>query len=128
LVRVDSASSDDSSLNDRQLRHSLPILGKEKMRKFVAKYRNSVPSTPGEPNTSESFSDMLSVRRPRSYSARTDSSLSDTNELIVQMSEKFELSDGEEMEDSSEGGSRGAETNRTNRGNSLTQSTICCLL
>ncbi|XP_019853336.1 PREDICTED: serine/threonine-protein kinase BRSK2-like, partial [Amphimedon queenslandica] len=104
LVRVDSASSDDGSFNDKHLRHSLPKFGKDKLRKMLP-YR-STPSTPAEGSGSESFTDMLAVRmrsssgggRPRCNSARTDSSLSDTNELSFQIHERLELSDGEELD------------------------------
>ena len=125
LVRVDSASSDDSALNDRQMRHSLPKFGKEKLRKMIP-YR-SVPSTPAEGSGSETFLDM--VRRPRSYSARTDSSLSDANDIAQQMSEKFELSDGEEMDAAEVHGATivGGGPNRL-RANSFTQSAVCCIL
>uniref|UniRef100_A0A1X7TDT3 Uncharacterized protein n=1 Tax=Amphimedon queenslandica TaxID=400682 RepID=A0A1X7TDT3_AMPQE len=57
LVRVDSASSDDGSFNDKHLRHSLLKFGKDKLRKMLP-YR-STPSTPAEGSGSESFTDMF---------------------------------------------------------------------
>ena len=135
LVRVDSASSDDSCIIDRPLRHSLPKFGKEKLRKIIPYH--SVPSTPAEASGSESFVDLLAVRRPRSNSARTDSSLSDTAELAVQMSGRFELSDGEELEESCDRIMEGVQEEgmvhqhtRTNSSLSdpLTRSAVCCLL
>ena len=135
LVRVDSASSDDSSIGDKHLRHSLPKFGKDKLRKFLP-YR-STPSTPAEGSGSESFTDMLAVRvrsssggagRPRCNSARTDSSLSDTNELTFQISERLELSDGDELERSDEVVEDKVRTNSGKARSPLTESAICCLL
>ena len=39
------------------------------------------------------------AERPRCNSARTDSSLSDTNELTFQNNERLELSNGDELEE-----------------------------
>ena len=102
LVRVDSGSSDDISINDKTTRHSLPKFGKDSLRKMFPSYR-SVPSTPAEGSGSESLSEiLLTTRRPRSNSARTDSSLSDIGDIAYQMYGRFELSDGEELEQSGE--------------------------
>lgn len=140
LVRVDSASSDDSSVGGvKHLRHSLPKFGKEKLRKMIMSYR-SVPSTPADGSGSDSFTDMLApVRRPRSYSARTDSSLSDTNDLAHQITERFQLSDGEELDEIDdnektlqEADFRGclASGHRLSphMTQSLSESAICCLI
>lgn len=131
LVRVDSASSDDSII-DRGTRHSLPKFGKDKLRTILHGYR-SVPSTPGEGSGSESFSEFLLVRRPRSNSARTDSSLSDTGDLAIQMYGRFELSDGEELEQSCDGEDmvdsiRKSPARTSRKSESVTRSAICCLL
>lgn len=123
LVRVDSASSDDSFVSgDKNLRHSLPKFGKDKLCKMIFSHR-SVPSTPADGSGSEGFNDIL--RRPRSYSARTDSSLSDNNEFLNQVSEKFQLSDGEEVDCDNflkEGVVKCHVTQ------SLSESAICCLI
>ena len=103
---VDSASSNDSSIGDKHLCHSLPKIGKDKLQKFLPYC--STPSTPAEGSGSESFTDMLAVcvrsssggaGRPRCNAARTDSSLSDTNELTFQNNERLELSAGDELEE-----------------------------
>ena len=134
LVRVDSGSSDDISINDRATRHSLPKFGKDNLRKVLHGYR-SVPSTPAEGSGSESFSEiLLSVRRPRSNSARTDSSLSDVGDIGLQMYGRFELSDGEELEQSGDGDELDDSVMNSpirtikSKKDSLTRSAICCLL
>lgn len=128
LVRVDSGSSDDVSYHDRTTRHSLPKFGKDNLRKVLHGYR-SVPSTPAEGSGSESMSDMLlSARRPRSNSARTDSSLSDIGDIAFQMYGKFELSDGEEIEQSGEEIEGSPVRTMNKRKEEVPRSAICCLL
>ena len=142
MVRVDSASSDDGSVSDRGTRHSLPKLGLENLR-HVFQYA-SVPSTPADYSGSESFTDLLAMHRPRSNSAKTDSSdgRSEVGELGVQISSRFELSDGEEMdhscdrvEDNSASTQSLGQAHRRLRprtssssGESLQKSTVCCIL
>ena len=141
MVRVDSASSDDGSVSDRGTRHSLPRLGLDNLRH--AFHYASVPSTPADYSGSESFTDLLAMQRPRSNSARTDSSdgRSEVGDLGAQMSSRFELSDGEEMDHScsrveessstpSLGPARGRFNMRTSSGSgdSLQKSTVCCVL
>lgn len=132
LVRVDSGSSDDVTF-DKGTRHSLPKFGKDNLRKMLHGYR-SVPTTPADGSGSESISEimLLSARRPRSNSARTDSSLSDVGDIGLQLCGRFEMSDGEELEHSGEeldnGGPNASPARTLNKKRDLTQSAICCLL
>ncbi len=127
LVRVDSGSSDDVSVSaDKATRHSLPKFGKDNLRKIIHGYR-SVPTTPADVSGSESLSDMLLAgRRPRSNSARTDSSLSDIGDIAFQMYGRFELSDGESGEEIEHHSP--VRTNNKKDSSSITHSAICCLL
>ena len=131
LVRVDSGSSDDVSITDKTTRHSLPKFGKDNLRKMLHGYR-SVPSTPAEGSGSESLSEiLLSARRPRSNSARTDSSLSDIGDIAFQMYGRFELSDGEELEQSGDDiddNSRSPARTAVKKIDAVTHSAVCCLL
>lgn len=100
MVRVDSASSDDSSdrRSEKPYRHSMPSFGRLAL--WSLSHNRSTPTTPGECSGSESFSEFLSIRRPRSHSAHTDSShsdaRSDTGDLIATLSSRCQLSDGED--------------------------------
>ncbi len=128
LVRVDSGSSDDVTITDKTTRHSLPKFGKDNLRKLLHGYR-SVPSTPAEGSGSESLSEML--RRPRSNSARTDSSLSDIGDIAFQMYGRFELSDGEELEqsgDDNDDNTRSPARTAVKKIDAITHSAVCCLL
>lgn len=100
LGKVDSASSDDSSVGEHRMRHSLPSFGKLSMWKVMHRPNSSMPSTPAEHSGSESFIEFLATRRPRSNSARTDSSLSDgrsePGDLVAALRSRCHLSDGED--------------------------------
>lgn len=96
-----STSDDSSAAEGGRTRHSLPSFGKQSMWKMMHWANSSMPSTPAEHSGSESFTEFLATRRPRSNSARTDSSLSDgrsseTGDLIAALHSRCHLSDGEE--------------------------------
>lgn len=141
MVRVDSASSDDGSVSDRATRHSLPKFGKNNHCHTI-QYA-SVPSTPADCSGSESFTELLAMHRPRSNSARTDSSdgRSEMGDLGLQISSHFELSDGEELEHSCDRVEENSMETPTveahvpsrprtssSGGDSLQRSTVCCIL
>ena len=98
LSRVDSLGSDDGGQADRQRRLRKSRDNLIKMRGY-----GSVPNTPADVNAPESITELLeNMRKQRSSSMRTDSSLSDggkscgdMSELANSMVSKFELSDEE---------------------------------
>ena len=129
LSRVDSVSSDDGGGDkQRKLSRRDKLLG---MRQY-----SSLPATPAETGASESLTELLeNIRRQRSASTRTDSSLSDggksvgsqkdMNELANSLVSRFELSDEEavcEMETDT-----GEHKQRTNN-NATLRSVFCCIL
>lgn len=98
LVPMDSISSDDGL---GQMDFKRPS-GRDHLLRLRA--CNSLPATPAENSASESLTDLLdNLRRNRSGSCRTDSSLSDgggsgdkdMSNLATSMVSKFELSDEE---------------------------------
>ena len=103
--RVNSVSSDDGNpVIERRKR------GRENLLRM--RHVHSLPATPAE-GVSESLTELLdNIRRQRSNSHRTDSSLSDggrsgaaereLNELTNSLIQKFEISEDEEAEKSSD--------------------------
>ena len=100
--RVNSVSSDDGNpVIERRKR------GRENLLRM--RHVHSLPNTPGD-SVSESLTELLdNLRRQRSNSHRTDSSLSDggraereLNELTNSLIKKFDISEDEEAEKSSD--------------------------
>lgn len=131
LVPMDSISSDDGvgmSQNDVVKRRT------RKDRLLRLRPYNSLPTTPAENSGSESLTDLLdSIRRNRSGSCRTDSSLSDgggggekdMKNLANSMVKNFDLSD----EDS--GGHVAMETDagsEVTRTSTTLRSVVCSIL
>ena len=134
LARVDSVSSDDGSQTEERKRRSTNRQKLLRMRQY-----NSLPATPAETSASESLTEILeNMRRARSSSNRTDSSLSDggnksggekeLNELANSMVTRFDISD-EEGERSIENCMDVDGEHRVKRDSSVrTYSVLCCIL
>ena len=136
LARVDSMSSDDGGSKDGTPRRTHRREKLLRLRQY-----SSLPATPADFN-SESLTDILdNIRRQRSGSCRTDSSLSDggrsgtgdrdMNELANSLVEKFELSDEDvSAEQSMDTGSpvMSGEHNRRTNGSTTLRSVFCNIL
>ena len=129
LARVDSVSSDDGGHRDKHRRH---VRNKEKLLRM--RQYNSLPATTADGNAAENLTELLeNIRRQRSSSTRTDSSLSggekDMSDLANSVVSKFELSDEESTEKSQECASMELEEARPSRtGNTTLRSVFCCIL
>ncbi len=93
LGRVDSISSDDGNNPMETVRRP-----SKKERLLRLRQYNSLPATPADNSASESLTDLLdNLRRNRSGSCKTDSSLSDGGDNMADLAKsaasKFELSD-----------------------------------
>ena len=127
LVRGDSVSSDDGGHRDKHRRH---VRNKDKLLRM--RQYNSLPATTAD--AAENLTELLeNIRRQRSGSTRTDSSLSggekDMSDLANSVVSKFELSDEESTEKSQEGASMELEEARPLRtGNTTLRSVFCCIL
>ena len=128
--RVNSVSSDDGLGNPVDRRR----LGREKLLRM--RQYNSLPATPAE-GVSESLTEMLdNIRRQRSNSHRTDSSLSDggksgaaekeLNELATSLVSKFELSDEEGDKSTDMEGEHKKPNTAKHRTNSTTLRSVFC--
>lgn len=125
LVRVDSVSSDDGGHRDKHRRHNKDKL--LRMRQY-----NSLPATTAD-SASESLSELLeNMRRQRSGSTRTDSSLSggekDMSELANSLVSRFELSDEESTEKSLQETCMETESTQQRTGSTTLRSVLCCIL
>ena len=125
LVRVDSVSSDDGGQRDkhRRMRNKDKLL---RMRQY-----NSLPATTADA-AAETLSELLeNMRRQRSGSTRTDSSLSggekDMSELANSLVSRFELSDEDSTEKSMHESSMETDAQRRT-GNTTLRSVFCCIL
>lgn len=127
LARGDSVSSDDGGHRDKHRRH---VRNKEKLLRM--RQYNSLPATTAD--AAENLTELLeNIRRQRSGSTRTDSSLSggekDMSDLANSVVSKFELSDEESTERSQEGAAMELEEARPLRtGNTTLRSVFCCIL
>lgn len=130
LVPMDSISSDDGQ-GHKEFKQPT-----RKDRLLRLRHTNSLPATPAENSASESLTDLLdNLRRNRSGSCRTDSSLSDGGgdsmcNLSTSMAAKFDFSDEETthvaMETDSATKNGGLEMKRTS--STTLRSVFCTIL